>query len=166
MKANINEIPLKKQHLPLRYKRPNGIIVDGYDTQIQFHYADGFRDIIIPTYDNTTHRIGVLIIDGDDITHELIEIIPPTADEIARQEIDTEINDGIEASNRLKVYLKRNLTPNQYKAARVIVLPVWLALRNGDFDIALDEMNAINVSSEPYITMKQTIIIEIEEYLA
>ena len=169
MKANINDIPIKVLNLPKRYTRINGVIVDGYDTQIQFHYEDGFSDVIIPTYDNTTHRLGVLVIQGDEITYEVIELTPGEIEQQLFQVdvniIQTEVNDGVEASNRLRVYLKRNLTPNQYKAARTIVMPVWIALRNGNFDIALDEMNAISVSTEPYVTMKQVIITEIEEYL-
>ena len=93
MKANINETPLRKQHLPKRYTRPNGITIDGYDLLTNFHSEDGWREIVIPSYNNTTHRLGVLVLINDEVTHELIEIIPPTADEIARQEIDTEIQE-------------------------------------------------------------------------
>ena len=91
-------------------------------------------------------------------------IIENEIEESIKQDLEKDIQKGIEASNLLKTYLKRNLTVAQYKNARIIVLPVWIALRNGDFDIALDEMNTIEVTNEPYITMKQTIINKLNEY--
>jgi hypothetical protein len=81
------------------------------------------------------------------------------------RDLEEEILDGVKAANKLKVYLKKNLTANQYKNARVTVSPVWEALRRGDWDIALDEMNAINLPNEPYASMKATIVAKLEDYL-
>ena len=169
MKANINDTPLKILSIPNAYTRPNGDTIHGYNQLIEFHYTDGFREIVIPTFDPATYRQGGLIIDGDDITFEVIE---KTAQEL-ENEIENEAHEttqghigaGIEASNRLKTYLKRNLNNNQYKNARGIVRPVWVSLRHGDWDIALEEMQAIQVNNEPYITMKAVIIGKIQEYL-
>ena len=79
-------------------------------------------------------------------------------------QLQKELQDGIKASNELKVYLKRNLTEAQYKNARAMVRPVWEALRNGDWDIALDEVNAIGVTGA-YEDMKAKILEKIQAYI-
>ena len=81
MKANINDNPLRVRNIPKRYRRPNGITVDGYDTLIEFHFIDGFRDVITPSYNTETQILGDLIIDNDTITYEVVDL---TQDEIAK----------------------------------------------------------------------------------
>ena len=84
--------------------------------------------------------------------------------ELAEESIlETELVDGKNAALKLKVYLKRNLTVNQYKNARILVRPVWDALRAGDWDIALDEITIIDDANSTAISQK--IKTHIENYL-
>ncbi len=140
-----------------------------------FQYADqatretnGFFELIKPTIAQY-QRLVNLHFATDHFTYDVEDFtaaeIEEAIDEQVKSDLVNEIQDGVDASHQLKTYLKKNLNPNQYKNARKIVLPVWIALRHGDWDLALDEMNDIDVSVEPYIAMKQVIINHIEEYI-
>ena len=115
MKVNINKTPLKKENLPKRYKRSNGITIDGYNKRIDLHQEDGFRDVIMPDYDNETHRLGTLMVVNDTVTYELVEIPPKTTEQLKQEAIangvtvsnfhfatKTELNDFITQKNELE----------------------------------------------------------------
>lgn len=88
MKSNINESPLKEYaEIPPVW---DGKIGYQYDTDN--HYADGWRDIIIPAYNSQTEKLGGLILDGDDVTYEVIQK--------TQQEIEVEILQQAEADNQ------------------------------------------------------------------
>ncbi|MBV1952743.1 MAG: hypothetical protein KUG64_11190 [Cycloclasticus sp.] len=97
MKANINELPLTIKRLPKRYKRVNGMTIDGYDSRTDLHLKDGFRDVIRPDYNKDTHYLGKLIIVDDSITYEVLEhIIVDSSEEEIKQQL---IKDGVTINN-------------------------------------------------------------------
>lgn len=93
MKANINDNPLKIVVIPNRYKRPNGIIIDGYLQLPDLQYEDGFRDVIDPTYDSETHRLGGLINVDDTVTYEVIAYTPEQIIENLSDAKDRKLNE-------------------------------------------------------------------------
>jgi len=114
MKANINDNPLRIKKLPKRYRR--GVItIDGYDKRTDLHEEDGWRDVITPTYNVETERLGSLVIDNDTITYEVIEIPPKTPQELKAEALangvtvsnilfstKTDLNDFITQKNELE----------------------------------------------------------------
>ena len=87
MKSNINYTPLKGLNIPKRYKRSNGITIDGYDKRTDLHFEDGFRDVLTPDYNKDTHYLGGLIIDGDTITFSVVELPVLTSEQIKENKI-------------------------------------------------------------------------------
>ena len=78
-------------------------------------------------------------------------------------ELEKELRDGIKASMELKVFLQRNLSITQFKNTRVLIRPVFEALRVGDWDIALDEITIIDNANSTAISQK--IKTRIENYI-
>ena len=130
--------------------------------------ADGWQTVTVPTIDLNTQKLSDIYEDGNgDYTYDVIEL---TLQEIEDgwelddiTEFDTHIQKGIEASLKLKSYLKRQLNTTQYKNARVLVRPVWYSLRLGDWDIALDEITVIDDANSTAIS--QTIKTRIQAYV-
>ena len=94
---------------------------------------------------------------------EIDDAAEAEAEQSVSNDLQTELNDGIEAAHKLKIYLKRNLSAANYKASRVLLRPVWESLRMGDWDIALDEITVIDDANSNAHTQK--IKTRIENYL-
>ena len=70
MKANINDNPLRTYlQIPQRW---NGIF--NYHSATDRHFDDGWRDVIIPSYNSNTEKLGDLVVDGDTITYEIVSL--------------------------------------------------------------------------------------------
>lgn len=74
MKSNLTESPFKQySKTPKSWPaRPKMINYDKADPSI--HYEDGWREVVYPSYDAATHRLGILIFDeeSDQFTYEVI----------------------------------------------------------------------------------------------
>jgi len=149
--------------LPKTYKNH----VNFRSATVEMLEQEGFYDVFTPIL-QTNEKLGAIYWDAQNsqftypIEMMTAQEIEDKANAEAQALLEVDIIDGIEASNQLKTYLKRNLTNNQYKNARILITPVWEALRNGDFDIALELMQNTSVTA-PYETMKATIIAKLEE---
>ena len=71
--------------LPTTFTRANGqTIWGGYETRTDLHRADGWRDVIIPAYNDTTQQLGEMYynIGFDVVTYRVVERTSPTIDEM------------------------------------------------------------------------------------
>ena len=174
MKARLEDNIVKMySQLPTRYMI-NGIPHNLSKLPESVHEAEGFFNVVTPVI--TEYQSLIDLVDTDLVGNEWIQrVYDFTAQEVidydeaqlesaASNELRTELNDGIEAAHTLKVYLKRQLSVAQYKDARILVRPVWDALRVGDWDIALDEITIIDDANSTVISRK--IKTTIENYLA
>jgi len=81
-------------------------------------------------------------------------------------QIKKELTDGIEASEKLVLYIQQlGLKPDQLLTAKKVLLPVYKALRDGNWDIAQEEMNLINRPSGAFGVVYDTIKNRIDSYL-
>lgn len=72
MKANTQDIQKIYNEIPSRYV-VNGNTIDGYDKLTENHFADGWREVIIPDT-NELQRLGdEFILVGDIVTKEVID---------------------------------------------------------------------------------------------
>lgn len=99
MKSNINENPLKEySQIPSVWDGKIGYQYSSPDTQ----YEDGWRDIIIPSYNSQTEKLGDLYFDetNDYVTYEVIAK--------TQQEIEAEMLAEAESNsqNALQNYMK------------------------------------------------------------
>lgn len=78
--------------------------------------------------------------------------------------LQKELKDGQMASLELKQFMKENVNQANWKSARIQLRPVFLALRDGDWDIALDEITLIDDANSTIISRK--IKTKIENYLS
>ena len=134
MKSNINENPLKEYaEIPSVW---DGKIGYQYDTDN--HYADGWRDIIVPSYNSQTEKLGGLILDGDDVTYEVITK--------TQQEIEAEMLAEADANsqNALQNYMK-GLAISQAQEmddedalANADLFPFWVEDTDYNFDPQTD----------------------------
>jgi hypothetical protein len=94
MKSNINESPLLRySQIPKRW----GNIIN-YDQATDMHYADGWRDVIFPSYNPNIERLGDLIRNGENVTYEVL----PLSDE----EIQQRIKQSFESTRQEAIQLK------------------------------------------------------------
>ena len=107
MKANINNTPLKVATIPKRYTRPNGQTVERYDLRDDLWHDDGWRDVVVPTYNQDTQELGQLIYDQQNevVTYAVVDLPPLTPEEIQQKAID-DIKQAYEAhkSNGWELY--------------------------------------------------------------
>ena len=86
IKANINNSPLQAKEVPNFFVRPNGTKISNYKKCTEFHFDDGFRDIVTPEFDNKTQKLGKLIIDGDTVTYIVLDYTPESERILSKQE--------------------------------------------------------------------------------
>lgn len=97
MKTNINQTPLKLyKQIPVSWKSRRNTINYNLLPESEL-YADGWRDLVVPSYDLNTQKLGALEYDSvnDYVTYQVIDLTP--------EEID--------AKN--KVYVPFSITPTQ-----------------------------------------------------
>jgi len=71
--------------LPTTFIRTNGqTIWGGYETRTDLHRADGWRDVVIPTYNDTIQQLGEMYynLGLDVVTYRVVERTQPTIDEM------------------------------------------------------------------------------------
>lgn len=109
MKSNINIIPLKTwSSIPSSWEsRPNTI---NYNQLPESElYADGWRDVVVPSIDQDTQKLGVLVYDSinDIVTYQVIDLTPE------------------EISQREKALVPYSITPTQgrIQLSRMGILP-------------------------------------------
>jgi hypothetical protein len=94
---------------------------------------------------------------------EIDDRIEAEAEELISRELLNDLNEGIKAANKLKVYLYRNLTTAQYVTTKKILLPTWTALMMGNWEIALEEITLVDDLNSTAISRK--IKLRIENYI-
>ena len=82
----------KLQSIPKDYRRPNGNFVLGYINKTEYHYEDGWRDFVQPTYDTETHKkLNELEEIGSDpnkvVTYKVVELTQGELDQRAEDAI-------------------------------------------------------------------------------
>jgi len=96
--------------LPTTFTRANGqTFWGGYETRTDLHRADGWRDVVVPQYNDTIQQLGEMYynIGFDVVTYRIVERTQPTIDEMKaaiREDLFTlmmEFSDLITASNNL-----------------------------------------------------------------
>ena len=74
MKSNINILPLRTWSNIPRTWEARSHIINYHQLPEAEHFADGWRDVIDPSYNTATQRKGALIIVGDTVTWEVVDI--------------------------------------------------------------------------------------------
>jgi len=96
--------------LPTTFTRANGeTFWGGYETRTDLHRADGWRDVVVPQYNDTIQQLGEMYynLGLDLVTYRVVERTQPTTDEMKaaiREDLFTlmmEFSDLITASNNL-----------------------------------------------------------------
>lgn len=157
MKSNINESPLRTYSvIPSKWQTYKG---EMYNTlQPERHYQDGFRDIVIPTYNTETHKLGPLIVSGDIVTYEVITLTPEEIAQRNQNRLDSDtsatklehaISDGQIMYQRFFAYLQRqfdsgNITATQAKNSAMLLWNPLLPINYGQFLVAQLNLNALN----------------------
>ena len=96
---------------------------------------------------------------------EIDDRIEAEAEQSALNEFYKELQDGETASYELIGYIKRlGLADAQLLNAKKVLLPVYSALKNGMWDVALEEINLISRPSGDLGTVYDKIKTKIENY--
>lgn len=171
MKAKLESGTVKiYRQLPTRYNI-NGVPHNLFKLPVSVAEDEGFFNVVevIPTTYQAVEDLIESDFDGTNWIQKLRDFttqeITDYDDNIVRLELQNEILDGVTASNQLKVYLKQNLTVNQYKSAREIMVFVWAQLRNGNWDLAKDELLKVSTPAGKLTDMKNVIMAKIDNYL-
>lgn len=84
-KALVIAQEVQKIGLPTTFTRANGqTIWGGYETRTDLHHADGWRDVVIPAYNDTTQQLGEMYynLGRDIVTYRVVERTQPTIAEM------------------------------------------------------------------------------------
>lgn len=148
--ANDSVDSIVKKNLPSKYNGVENINAGGYQSRTDLHLQDGFRDIVVPTIDALIEKITNNFIDtGDTYTYE---VVPLTQAEIdanldSQDEIDEDFNEeaGLQLIKRYRKRLRRRIADGRLTAERGKQLRRWFSqifyhLRNGDWDLAQDDI--------------------------
>lgn len=146
MKSNINDSPLKPySDVPPSWSgKPN---VLNYDKSTGSHYADGWRDIIVPPYDSLSRDLGDLIKVGDTVTYEVVELSETEIINATKQNYSSEKQKKIEKKIEDDVVVSLRLSSDAVAIENKEVFPFWSA----DMDLPIvvgDKWNDF-VGTEP-----------------
>ena len=128
--------------------------------------ADGFKDVVEPTYNSTTQYKGSLIYDeaNNVFTYQVIDFTPEqlatnlaiVEDSEDKTDIEKLVNRGGNLVTKTKERLVRRrkkglITKARTKTVREILHPIFLLLNTGDIDIANDKAILIPVNANGVI---------------
>jgi hypothetical protein len=154
---NINEQKQYRQ-IPSTYKNSLGYNYADFSV----HYADGFREIIEPLYNPEIEYKGTELILVVETPYDYFTygVIPYTPEEIAQMNADkidaldeqyvlSLEEAGLQLVRRHRKRLRRRVEENttsfeDAKQVRKILRGIWAELKEGDFDWALEDAQAIN----------------------
>ncbi len=94
-------------------------IVGGYAGRTDLHSVDGWKEVVQPTYNTETHKLGTPIEEGNVITYTVLAKTPEELEAEKFQKLQIEKEKIKEA--KVKAYVKSVLTP----AERLAYYPEW-----------------------------------------
>lgn len=105
---------------------------------------------IVNEYSSET-KLAKPVVSGEDVieSETAQETLNREASEVSSELLEKIILDaekGHKQFLKFKQYLKQNITPSQEKSSRTSFGKVFDALKNGDWDIALDEVQTVTPS--------------------
>jgi len=137
MKANINEISLTEYpSIPAYWpERPNQIHYN--KLPMQAHTGDGWRDIIDPTYDSETQKLGSAIKDGNDgVTRQIIDIPIEEQEQkkIDRVKLERQQKIEVESKKLIEKQVMESFqaqTGDSKAGENKSIYPLWEEIENG-----------------------------------
>ena len=112
MKANILNIQKTYSEIPTTWEF-EGVAFQGYQHFEHLHYAHGWRDVVLPTFNAETHKLSnEYILINDIVTKEVIEL---TADELQAIE-DTKVPFLVTNIQIRKALIKFGIMPSSITA--------------------------------------------------
>jgi hypothetical protein len=126
MKSNINILPLLTwSNIPRTWEaRPN--VINYHQLPESEHFADGWRDVIDPSYNTATQRKGALIIVGDTVTWEVVNIPQDELIQNFESQIQSTASQLLEAEKQRQVMATFQAIEDEAEAFEVKeVFPFW-----------------------------------------
>ena len=170
--------------IPQDWVRPDGTSVLNYANATSYHYPDGWRDYVEPSFDPATERAGDLIEIGTDPNKTVTrQVIPLTQEEqdnyaesqeesVAEQEVNGIRVDGETEARRVYRHLKKlhnkgTLNDAQYLSARDIMFDALLPLEYGQWEVSEARLLAIpDPGNQTLLDILNEIRTSISDYVA
>ena len=163
--------------LPIIYKN----IINFKKADIETINAKGFYEVVVPTITQYQRLEPLEVADliGNQFIQRVYDFTQAEIDaydeqqenQTVQQLLDQFEADGNEFYREVAVLVKKNydngtITQTQYKAIRVVLEPALRPLKLGDFDIAQDNINAINRPSGTLAPLYDFVKNKIDNYLS
>jgi hypothetical protein len=184
MKAiNVSGVIKTFGSIPKLWNRGNGDILGYHLLNASVHYTDGFRDVIQPTFDPTTHKIeGAIYFDevGDVFTYPVVEMTAQEQLDYAENQLnqdavaqllDKRKQDGVDGFDKVMKIIERkfqngSFTANQAKQSIAILYPLIEPLYKGLWLVAKINMNnATNPTDAGVLVLFNQVKSKITDYL-
>lgn len=126
-----------KKNIPNRF---NGVenIAGGYVFRDDLQEQDGWKDIVVPSYNSTTQKLGDLVLDGDNYTYEVIDL---TEQEIKQAKINQAESERQLILQEEQIKLAENkiqeIDTTEDILANEAAFPLWANFEDG-FSFTLD----------------------------
>lgn len=153
MKHLIKNNQIVKSGIPSHFTRDNGeLFLGGYENRTDIHYEDGWRDEIIPEFNNNTHTLGEVYydIEKDVVTYIIVEKSYPPVEESKKrhyrdlEEVTNEVS--VLFSTIKNIYDPLRDNSNNIPAGVKELVPMLQPLRNR----AKQEIEALTDPKEAY----------------
>lgn len=156
------------------------IVSGSYATRTDLHLADGWKDIIVPSYNSATQKLGTEVIEvGNDFTYEVIALTQAEQDNHAQNLEDADAasqffnkrkSDGEIYLNRFNAFVYRKVVNNETTKAQAIsglsfFYEAIHPLTVGYFEKSIELTTALSSGSQQLIDLKNKIITELQNYV-
>ena len=143
------------------------------------HEADGFYDVVVPTINDATQKLGTIFFNVDHFTYPIVAKTQQEQDNYAQQQEDADqasqfftqrIADGDIYIQRLNAFVYRKVVNAEItKAQAVTVLNFFyesiMPLKFGYFELAKTKTTALVTANPDLIALKNKIISELTDYI-
>lgn len=148
MKANISNIQKFYPTIPSTWEF-EGVPYQGYEHFTELHFEHGWRDVVIPEFDQKTHKLSnELILIDDVITKEVIELSEEEIKAIEKSKVPFSVSNiqlrkaliqiGIMPSSITAMLYELPNEDQEDKIKRELMINLWEyedEMRRGSFDI-------------------------------
>jgi hypothetical protein len=142
------------------------------------HEADGFYDIVTPSFDQATEKLGALYFDVDKFTYPIVVKTQEEQDAYTQQQEDNDNastffgqrkSDGEIYLDRFNAYVYRQAVNNEITKAQAIAgleffYDALHPLKMGYFELSVNKLTALSGNAQ-LTTLKTKLITELQAYI-
>ena len=133
-----------KKNIPDKFNGEENINAGGYRNRTDLHILDGWKDVVIPSYNTQTQKLGGLVLDVDVYTYEVIDLTQEEINANIIVQSEGEKQQLIEQKLAEQVVSEAQVADDTTALDNQALFPLWLEGFDYELDYKCQDFDADN----------------------